>query len=243
MPKRSSTDLTVPSSPLPKLKLIDYLIPLPAKPPDVISVVRRPKRNIFIWKKMHIINVPSESLRTDGDSRWANMKKFYIITIILSMIALLGFGAIGSLAAAPSNCPAGTTLCSGDCTSLSVDELHCGSCGNICPLGMACLNGTCTCLPGQALCNGKCIDMTIDPGNCGSCGKGCSEGMYCINGNCSCPVGFTLCQGACVDASIDDRNCGSCGNSCPSGTSCLDGRCVIVPRDYYLERGYGIMRY
>ena len=152
------------------------------------------------------------------------MKNLYIIGIILSAIALIGLGTMGSLAANPS-CQTGTTLCNGDCTDLSVDELHCGSCGTICPLGKACINGTCACLPGQTLCNGKCIDTTIDPNNCGSCGKSCSGGLYCIDANCSCPIG-KLCNGTCIDTSMDDINCGSCGNRCPSGTSCLNGTCM-----------------
>ena len=154
------------------------------------------------------------------------MKELNICSIVLLAIALIGFGAIGSMAADPS-CPAGTTLCNGECHPLDIDELNCGLCGIICPLGMACLNGTCTCLPGQTLCNGKCIDTSINSYNCGSCGKACPEDMYCFNGECSCITG-TLCNGTCIDTSNDDANCGSCGNLCPSGTSCFGGSCSEV---------------
>ncbi len=90
---------------------------------------------------------------------------------------------IDGLAASTSNqaCPAGTSLCNGTCTDTNIDELNCGACGNICPLGKACLNGNCSCLAGQTLCNGTCADTSIDLRNCGACGNACSPGKDCIN--------------------------------------------------------------
>ncbi len=152
------------------------------------------------------------------------MRKVYLNCLILTAITFLSIGIIDSLAAVPSACSACTTSCNGECTDVSIDELNCGSCGNPCSLGMACINGNCS----QTHCNGKCIDTGIDEGNCGACGKSCPANLYCIHGSCSCPFG-TLCNGACSDTSMDDSNCGKCGYICPPGTTCMDGNCLLIP--------------
>ncbi len=150
------------------------------------------------------------------------------IRIIYIILLLLAFGFIDSLAASVNNatCPGSTILCNGNCTDTNVDELNCGACGNVCPLGKACINGSCSCFADLTLCNGTCADTGFDLQNCGKCGNVCPVGMECIKGKCSCPAGLTSCNGFCTDISSDERNCGSCGNVCPSGRVCFEGRCL-----------------
>ncbi len=40
-------------------------------------------------------------------------------------------------------CPAGQTSCNRSCRNLQNDATACGTCGNVCPSGIACVNGTC----------------------------------------------------------------------------------------------------
>lgn len=40
-------------------------------------------------------------------------------------------------------CWPGSTACDGRCVDLSLDELHCGQCGNACPAGKICFNAQC----------------------------------------------------------------------------------------------------
>ena len=42
-------------------------------------------------------------------------------------------------------CPPSQRLCSGMCLDVVNDRTNCGSCGNICPPGMPCIAGSCTC--------------------------------------------------------------------------------------------------
>jgi hypothetical protein len=159
------------------------------------------------------------------------MKKAYSVYTMLTVMALPLLMINGSLAAAAAeslapSCPTGETLCAGECTNTKIDELNCGLCGNVCPLGKACINGTCSCLPGQPVCNGTCVDISIDPANCGSCGRVCPGKLYCINGECSCPEGAIPCNGSCTYIGLDDQNCGGCGKICPSDMTCINGSCV-----------------
>lgn len=156
-------------------------------------------------------------------------ENIYLKVALLVVFATLG--AMGSFAADSITCPAGQTQCNGGCHNLANDKLNCGSCDNLCPGAMVCINGNCSCPQGQIPCNGRCIGTTMDPFNCGSCGKSCPRGFYCNNGNCSCAGGLTLCNGNCVDPDVADSNCGSCGNVCPSGTTCFGGTCQTIPND------------
>jgi hypothetical protein len=151
------------------------------------------------------------------------------IRIAYIILLCFAFGMTGSMAASPTSmtCPNGTSLCNGTCTDTSVDELNCGACGNVCPLGKACINGNCSCLAGQTLCNGTCADTSFDLRNCGKCGNVCDPGKDCLNGACSCPGGLTFCNGTCTDITTDELNCGSCGVVCPLGEVCFQGRCLM----------------
>lgn len=167
------------------------------------------------------------------------MKKIYVSCIILSILILLSFGIISGLSTAtnPIACPRNMTVCENGthCTDLESDESNCGSCGNICPIGTSCLNGTCHCLEGETLCNGKCVDVSFDFNNCGKCGNSCPGEQFCTSGGCGCTTGNLFCNGTCIDKNFDDNNCGQCGNICPSGTGCSSGACYPYNYNQYLQ--------
>ncbi|KAI9858785.1 MAG: hypothetical protein M1813_007252 [Trichoglossum hirsutum] len=65
----------------------------------------------------------------------------------------------------------GMTLCDDKCVDLTADEKNCGSCGNICPLTLSCINSACDCKDGFSLCEDTCMELSSDPQNCGICGN------------------------------------------------------------------------
>ena len=93
-----------------------------------------------------------------------------------------------------SNPCAGGQFCGGICTDTSHDRNNCGACGNVCPPGVSCSNGTCGCLPGQTICSGTCRDTRSDPQNCGACGNACGVGQICRGGACVAPSCTVLCS-------------------------------------------------
>jgi len=123
-------------------------------------------------------------------------------------------------------CQDGFTWCNGHCVELSLDIGNCGACGNSCPSGQSCVNGTCGCKAGKTLCNGDCSDLNTDTNNCGSCGVACTAGQYCQYGECLCSSGTTNCNGTCTSTQSDSNNCGSCGNQCSVGQICTSGQCA-----------------
>lgn len=139
-------------------------------------------------------------------------------------------------------CDAGFADCDGNpangCeTNLNSDASNCGACGNTCPPGYQCNNGSCTCPPGTVDCGGQCVDISTDASNCGACGNICSfpnaQGI-CNAGACQlgpCDAGFADCDGNSANGCetnliTDNSNCGACGNACPPGFSCQGGACV-----------------
>ena len=134
-------------------------------------------------------------------------------------------------------CPSGLLACGSNCVDNSTDEFNCGTCGNTCPYGEICYNGTCYdtggtgCPPELIDCNARCVDNNTDENNCGVCDNNCQYGEICISGTCyntgsGCPPYQLDCGGTCFDNSTDENNCGTCGNVCGGGERCDNGTCV-----------------
>lgn len=124
-------------------------------------------------------------------------------------------------------CPAENT-CGDACVDTQADAMNCGTCGNVCPAGIACEAGTCACPSGGTVCGGACVDTQTDTANCGTCDHACTvAGATCEEGACACPGGGTECGGTCVDTQTDTANCGVCGMICAAPTTaCEGGECV-----------------
>ena len=154
-----------------------------------------------------------------------------------------------------TNC-GGVTASSIKCiktTDLQTDGQNCGSCGNVCGAGKACVGGKCV----QNSCSGNTPDLCVVDGqntcknthssdalHCGACNYACSNNPAtnaasntCKNGVCqyACNSGYTNCGGVtassinCIkttDLQTDGQNCGSCGNTCGAGKACVGGKCV-----------------
>jgi beta-glucanase (GH16 family) len=93
-----------------------------------------------------------------------------------------------------STCARETVSCGGTCVETRADNLHCGACGNKCPVGTACSMGVCeaSCSVGQVACGGACIDPRTDAAHCGAsgdcsganAGTACGSGPTCQDGTC-----------------------------------------------------------
>ncbi len=133
---------------------------------------------------------------------------------------------------------------------------NCGGCGNKCPDGVACINGSCGCPPGMTLCDLGCTDLSRDDFNCGSCNFWCSEHQPdggtkplppntffgCSEGKCEdihcyhdMSTVFADCDnvrsnGCEVNLSIPNmEHCGRCNNKCDPGQRCtlLEGSTAL----------------
>ncbi|MFO0610282.1 MAG: hypothetical protein U0324_44390 [Polyangiales bacterium] len=137
---------------------------------------------------------------------------------------------VGSCAAGFADC---NRLDGDGCeTDTRTNAIHCGMCGNACPVGQVCTAGTCAtpCPPDQTRCGGACTNTSNDPANCGSCGRTCGASLLCGGGMCAstCSAGQTVCSGACVTVATDNNHCGRCGNRCDAGYQCTAGSCVLT---------------
>ena len=120
-----------------------------------------------------------------------------------------GYGSDGGMDAAMDvPCATGEARCGGQCVSIRDNAMHCGGCGNACPAGNVCVNGTCmqSCPGAQTLCNGTlCVSLGTDRANCGACGNVCPTGQVCSNGACTleCASNLQTCTAGGGDAGAD----------------------------------------
>ena len=104
--------------------------------------------------------------------------------------------------ASTSSVPA---ACDGNCVDLSDDPAHCGACGQTCPMGAICDNGSCRCPGANAvICNGQCVDLDRDANHCGECGKTCPVSSTCNSGQCRCSATGDECSWNCTSLGCND---------------------------------------
>jgi hypothetical protein len=105
-----------------------------------------------------------------------------------------GTGGAGATGVGGAGCPAGSTACGNLCVDTKTDPFHCGSCMNVCPSGVSCVDGYCLvgeggappgCPPGQTSCPDGCFDLQTDSSHCGSCNVACAQGSTCVGGGCA----------------------------------------------------------
>lgn len=121
-------------------------------------------------------------------------------------------------------------FCGAGCVDVRSNGLHCGACGQECPDGSFCVEGSCaaTCSASTRACGLACVDVTSDPDHCGGCDMACPEDRACRGGACVCPEGYSECDGACIDTADDPLHCGLCGRSCEADETCDQGSCVCA---------------
>ena len=118
------------------------------------------------------------------------------------------------------------------CDALCFDPLtsvsHCGTCGDACEIGQACVDGVCACDLGLAACGEVCVDLDTDPNHCGACDQACGPTEACSAGQCvtgGCPAATVNCTGSCVDTDSSVFHCGACSQTCAAGEACTGGVC------------------
>jgi hypothetical protein len=105
------------------------------------------------------------------------------------------------------------------CVGSTSDPNNCGSCGNVCPLAMFCLNGTCMCPLGSVQVGDSCTP-------CGDVGM-----MCCANATCYKPFNICLGSRCCVKPNAGcsaDADCCT-GTLLPAGQACVNKACACAP--------------
>lgn len=104
-------------------------------------------------------------------------------------------------------CSSGLSACASGCVNPLSDGENCGTCGNVCALGLVCSAGVCAdaCEEGLTVCGASCVDPLVDSTNCGACGVTCNAGTTCVLG---------ACEGEMVDPD-PPVDCEDVSDSCP----------------------------
>jgi hypothetical protein len=126
--------------------------------------------------------------------------------------------------------------CEGWCVDLATSPIHCGRCGEACPLPGTCTEGACRCPRDyQTMCanpefGAGCHDLQTSAQACGDCENACDVegGEVCYRGTCARDCGeLTECgAGQCSDLQTDEYNCGVCSTYCGLGSNCCGGTCL-----------------
>ena len=124
----------------------------------------------------------------------------------------------------------GEQVCNQICVNLLTDRLNCGQCGQVCPDGLSCQQGTCSLggcdvAAGENFCDGMCVDSATNNEHCGACNRSCAGGSQCSNGVCECGLGLSLCIDECVNLNSDPNHCGACSAPCRNDLECVNGEC------------------
>ena len=154
-------------------------------------------------------------------------------------------GCSGDGSSCSPACGNGLTCCSSTCVNMQTDKNNCGSCGNKCPSGEACKNGSCTgcsppCAEGESCCEGgttcctTCCEDACCPtgqscveGVCATCEPPCTAGQTCCGGSC-CAAGIICCDQKCCAAGefCENGSCATCNPVCYPDETCCSGTCI-----------------
>ncbi len=136
-------------------------------------------------------------------------------------------------ACASDYCAENGQVASGCFLNTKTDVNNCGSCGNQCPTGAACVDGKCTCPTGSQECNKdgqkECINLEVmHYSNCYTCKDGWVDADNKSYNGCE------------TNIAHDPDNCGLVGNKCYNNTfyqnvarACADGQCLFTCKAGY----------
>lgn len=138
-------------------------------------------------------------------------------------------------------CQEGTANCdtewSNGCESdLANDSKNCGACGEVCPLGSHCNNGSCelACPEGSIACqvDNKRLCVSKEFGHILDCDT-------CVDGFADCNNNKT--DGCETDLGISNKHCGRCDLACPIGSACNERSCVCSGAQLACDYGKGVI--
>jgi hypothetical protein len=138
--------------------------------------------------------------------------------------------------------------CGRDCVNKYTDNLNCGSCGNICPIGSQCIFGGCICNnPDEIICEEdrgpeegrvkRCVNVNNGEWrHCGGCNMECDQ--LCFNGQCGPCQNDSQCSQNSPTYPVCERQtgrCVECSSSnlfyCLPGQVCYNGTCSDCTRN------------
>jgi hypothetical protein len=148
--------------------------------------------------------------------------------------AITGSGSSATVGCISTSCPSTfPNQCpNGGCVNTAKDILNCGSCGNVCPPGASCNNGTCTCGSGLTFCRppnapggtrGVCTDTNVDPMNCGGCAGtvqlSAQSTQLTFTNVCTAANGTPFCSNGVCKSACDADKPSTCGGGQHAGFS------------------------